>query len=76
MWQRGRGCGPGEGGVAQGVWQGGFKNYKNIFFFIFFKNVIIPKSIFLEKNIFIKGVWPGPGGRGRGRGGKAGGFKK
>ena len=30
--QRGRGRGPGEGGVAEGVWQGGSKIVKNIFF--------------------------------------------
>ena len=32
VWPRGRGCGPGERGVAEGVWQGGSKITKNIFF--------------------------------------------
>ena len=38
MWPMGRGCGPGERGVTQGVWQAGLKNYKKYFFFKILKN--------------------------------------
>ena len=51
---------------------GGVQKLQKIFFCSKFqKIIIIPKNINLEKNIFIKGVWPrGRGVAGRGRGSK------
>ena len=37
VWPRGRGCDPGERGVAEGVWQG-VQKLQKIFFFKILKN--------------------------------------